>query len=32
MQYNFKDLSGYDIIIKLAEKMQLELSAFNEYS
>ena len=29
LQYNFKDLSGYDIITNLAEKMQLELPAFN---
>ena len=29
LQYNFKDLSGYDIITNLADKMQLELPAFN---
>ena len=29
LQYNFKDQSGYDIITNLADKMQLELPAFN---
>ena len=32
LQYNFKDLSGYDIITNLAEKMQLELPIFNVIS